>query len=122
MLMFIACLCPNLVFVHYYAIPILATHFKFHKFFIDINMLDLLSSGMYSVLIIINGPPIEIDLYFINDTPVLVGGTVNAQFTTDRDGLVYYQCHLTHFHDTVGMMACNSNTMRNFSHNIFYWL
>ena len=30
MLMYIACLCPNLVSVHYYAIPIL--HFKFHKF------------------------------------------------------------------------------------------
>ena len=32
MLMYIACLCPNLVSVHFYAIPIL--HFKFPKFFI----------------------------------------------------------------------------------------
>ena len=32
MLMYIACLCPNLVSVHFYAIPIL--HFKFHNFFI----------------------------------------------------------------------------------------
>ena len=31
MLMYIACLCPNLVSVHFYAIPIL--HFKFHKFY-----------------------------------------------------------------------------------------
>ena len=31
-LMYIACLCPNLVSVHFYAIPIL--HFKFPKFFI----------------------------------------------------------------------------------------
>ena len=30
--MYIACLCPNLVSVHFYAIPIL--HFKFPKFFI----------------------------------------------------------------------------------------
>ena len=32
MLMYIACLCPNLVSVHFYAIPIL--HFRFPKFFI----------------------------------------------------------------------------------------
>ena len=32
MLMYIACLCPNLVSVHFYAIPIL--HFKFPIFFI----------------------------------------------------------------------------------------
>ena len=32
MLMYIACLCPNLVSVHFYAIPIL--HFKFPKFFL----------------------------------------------------------------------------------------
>ena len=30
--MYIACLCPNLVSVHFYAIPIF--HFKFPKFFI----------------------------------------------------------------------------------------
>ena len=32
MLMYIACQCPNLVSVHFYAIPIL--HFKFPNFFI----------------------------------------------------------------------------------------
>ena len=35
MLMYIACLCPNLVSVHFYAIPIL--HFKFPKFVIYLH-------------------------------------------------------------------------------------
>ena len=35
--MYIACLCPNLVSVHFYAIPIL--HFKFPKFFIYLSPL-----------------------------------------------------------------------------------
>ena len=35
MLMYIACLCPNLVSVHVYAIPIL--HFKFPKFLFTCN-------------------------------------------------------------------------------------
>ena len=35
-LMCIACLCPNLVSVHFYAIPIL--HFKFPKFFIYLSL------------------------------------------------------------------------------------
>ena len=34
-LMYIACLCPNLVSVHFYAIPIL--HFKFPNFFIYLS-------------------------------------------------------------------------------------
>ena len=33
--MYIACLCPNLVSVHFYAIPIL--HFKFYKFLFTCN-------------------------------------------------------------------------------------
>ena len=37
--MYIACLCPNLVSVHFYAIPIL--HFKFPKFFIYLLLLVL---------------------------------------------------------------------------------
>ena len=62
MLMYIACLCPNLVSVHFYAIPIL--HFKFHKFlftctfticmsmYMDIHenyMLSLSSFGCYAL-------------------------------------------------------------------------
>ena len=38
--MYIACLCPNLVSVHFYAIPIL--HFKFPKFFIYLYSIDTL--------------------------------------------------------------------------------
>ena len=34
-LMYIACLCPNLVSVHFYAIPIL--HFKFHTFYLLVS-------------------------------------------------------------------------------------
>ena len=33
MMMYIACLYPNLVSVYFYAIPILDLHFKFPKFF-----------------------------------------------------------------------------------------
>ena len=40
----------------------------------------------------------DIDFYFFNDTPLLVGGTVSAQFRADRTGLITY-CHLTHFDD-----------------------
>ena len=40
MLMYIACLCPNLVSVHFYAIPIL--HFKFPKFFIYLSLVIFL--------------------------------------------------------------------------------
>ena len=36
MLMYIACLCPNLVSVHFNAVPIL--HFKFHKFLFTCNI------------------------------------------------------------------------------------
>ena len=39
-LMYIACLCPNLVSVHFYAIPIL--HFKFPKFFIYLSLVIFL--------------------------------------------------------------------------------
>ena len=39
MLMYIACLCPNLVSVYFYAIPIL--HFKFHKFFIYLYKMEM---------------------------------------------------------------------------------
>ena len=42
MLMYIACLCPNLVSVHFYAIPIL--HFKFPKFFIYLYMQEMMKT------------------------------------------------------------------------------
>ena len=41
----------------------------------------------------------EIDFYFINNTPVLVGGRVSAEFRADRIGLQFY-CHLTHLDDS----------------------
>ena len=49
----------------------------------------------------------EIDLYFINDTPLLVGGTVYAEFTADRPGLRFF-CHLTHFDDPGFRQDCKS--------------
>ena len=42
--MYIACLCPNLVSVHFYAIPIL--HFKFSKFFIYLYNLPCTGHGL----------------------------------------------------------------------------
>ena len=47
MLMYIACLCPNLVSVHFYAIPIL--HFKFPKFFIYLYAFVMLLLAMISL-------------------------------------------------------------------------
>ena len=45
MLMYIACLCPNLVSVHFYAIPIL--HFKFPKFFIYLSPLKTIYKDIH---------------------------------------------------------------------------
>ena len=47
MLMYIACLCPNFVSVHFYAIPIL--HFKFPKFFIYLYAFVMLLLAMISL-------------------------------------------------------------------------
>ena len=52
MLMYIACLCPNLVSVHFYAIPIL--HFKFPKFFIYLS--NMTQGNVRSNYIIITQP------------------------------------------------------------------
>jgi hypothetical protein len=53
----------------------------------------------------------DIDFYFFNDTPLLVGGTVSAQFRADRTGLITY-CHLTHFDDFNFREDCSSGTYR----------
>ena len=43
----------------------------------------------------LNFPHPGIDLYFINNTPELVGGSVSAEFAANRPGLEI-SCHLTH--------------------------
>ena len=48
-LMYIACLCPNLVSVHFYAIPIL--HFKFPKFLFTCRI-DFASLGKHQVVVL----------------------------------------------------------------------
>jgi len=40
-----------------------------------------------------------IDLYFINNTPELMGGSVSAEFTANRPGLKIF-CQLTHLDKT----------------------
>ena len=49
-------------------------------------------------------PPI--DLYFINNTPELVGGSVSAEFAFNRHGL-RISCHLTHLD---GKQDCKLDT------------
>ena len=59
--------------------------------------------------------PLAIDLYFINDTPELVGGSVSAEFAANRPGLEI-SCHLTRFDsrqdckiDSVHISTCTAD-------------
>ena len=55
---------------------------------------------------------VEIVLYFINETPLLVGGSVYAEFEANRDGLDFY-CHLTHFDAYDFRENCKCNVFAN---------
>ena len=52
---------------------------------------------------------VEIDLTFIDDTPLLLGHTVYAEFSADRPGLEFY-CHLTHLDPPTFREDCTCNT------------
>ncbi len=42
--------------------------------------------------------PVELEVYFVNDTPTLNVDTVHAEFRSNRPGAsLEVQCHLTHF-------------------------
>jgi hypothetical protein len=53
----------------------------------------------------------DIDLYFTNNTPLLEGGTVYAEFVADRPGLEFY-CHLTHLDEPQFREDCSNGSYR----------